>query len=304
VGTEKRERQKQARHEKIEALRHQEHRESVRRRGVMIGAAIAAFVAFAIGFSVLTADDGDDAQTIATDDDDLLVEDENEDPLDEDLTDPIDDADPETPPEADASEELDEVEDALAEPLPCPDPEGADERVTEFPAAPPMCIDPNVDYTATVQTDAGPIRFDLLEDEAPITVNNFVYLARYGYYDGLTFHRVIPDFVLQGGDPRGDGTGGPGYQFEDELPEPEDYQAGSLAMANAGPDTNGSQFFVVTSEEGAEVLVDAVGGEAAYSLFGQIIEGMDVVAEIEADGTPSGTPSEVHVIESVTIEEA
>jgi cyclophilin family peptidyl-prolyl cis-trans isomerase len=167
-----------------------------------------------------------------------------------------------------------------------------------------MCIDPSKDYSATIVTDAGTIELDLLEGEAPITVNNFVYLARYQYFDGLTFHRVIPDFVLQGGDPLGNGTGGPGYTFEDELPDPEDYQAGSLAMANSGPDTNGSQFFIVTSESGAEALVNAVGGEAAYSLFGQVTSGMDVVEAIEADGSPSGEPGTVHTIESVTISES
>ena len=109
---------------------------------------------------------------------------------------------------------------------------------------------------------------------------------------------------LVGGDPNGDGTGGPGYQFEDELPEPEDYQAGSLAMANSGPNTNGSQFFIVTSEQGAESLVQAVGGTANYSLFGQVTEGMDVVKKIEADGDGSGTPKTVHKITKVTIKES
>ena len=272
MGTEKRERQKQARQEKIQALRQVEQRESVRRRGLMIGGLIVAFLAFAIGFSILTADE-DDADTATTD------------------------------TTAPADEEPGEPEEP-AEPLPCPGEDGAEEPVTEFPAAPPTCIDPAKDYTATLVTDVGTIEIDLLEDEAPVTVNNFVYLSRYGFYDGLEFHRVIPDFVVQGGDPQGDGSGGPGYQFEDELPAPEDYQAGSLAMANSGPDSNGSQFFIVTSEAGAENLVQAVGGEAAYSLFGQVTEGMDVVAAIEADGSPAGTPATVHRIESVTITES
>lgn len=271
MGTSKRERQKTARHEKIEELRRMEQKQATRRRGLLIGVAIAAFLAFAIGYSVLTA--GDDGDDVATGDDPEAQ----------------DDAPSTTAPAEDA------------DPLPCP--EGGVERTTEFPAPPPTCIDPDVDYTATVVTDAGTIEVDLFEDEAPATVNNFVYLAGYKYYDGLDFHRVIPDFVLQGGDPNGDGTGGPGYQFEDELPEPDDYAAGSLAMANSGPDTNGSQFFVVTSEAGATTLVEAVGGTANYSLFGQVTEGMDVVAAIEADGSPQGTPTTVHVIESITINE-
>jgi cyclophilin family peptidyl-prolyl cis-trans isomerase len=297
VGTSKRERQKQARHEKIEELRRMEQRQATRRRGLLIGLAVAAFLAFAIGYSVLTAGDDDGEGEVATGDvtetedsgDDTPTEDAAEETSTEDVG------------EETSTEESDPSE--SAEPLPCPEPGVEVEKTTEFPAAPPMCIDQAVDYSATVVTDVGTIEVDLFEDEAPITVNNFVYLARYQYYDGLDFHRVIPDFVLQGGDPNGDGTGGPGYEFEDELPEPDDYQAGSLAMANSGPDTNGSQFFIVTSEQGAESLVQAVGGTANYSLFGQVTDGMDVVADIEADGSTQGTPSTVHVIESVTINE-
>jgi cyclophilin family peptidyl-prolyl cis-trans isomerase len=296
VGTSKRERQKQARQEKIEELRRQEKRQATRRRGLLIGLAVLAFLAFAIGFSVLTSgDDGDD--DVATVDDPA---DEGADPAgDEGEASEDDDTDPgSTDDDAD-----DEAAGDDAEPLPCPEPDGSSEPVSEFPAPPPMCLEDGVDYVATMETDAGTIEIDLFEDRAPITVNNFVYLARYGFYDGLDFHRVIPDFVLQGGDPLGNGTGGPGYQFEDELPEPEDYQAGSLAMANSGPDTNGSQFFIVTSETGADSLVRAVGGTANYSLFGEVTEGMDVVAEIEAGGSPSGTPQTRHTILSVTISE-
>lgn len=288
MGTDKRERQKTARQDKIEELRRMEQKQATRRRGMLIGLGIAAFLAFAIGYSVLTAGDDDDVATT----DDPAAEDETE---SEDAT--TDD----TATEDTATDDTEPPEDA--EPLPCPEVGAQVERTTEFPAPPPTCIDPEVDYTATLVTDVGTIEVDLFEDEAPITVNNFVYLARYQYFDGLDFHRVIPDFVLQGGDPNGDGTGGPGYQFEDELPEPEDYKAGSLAMANSGPDTNGSQFFVVTSAAGAETLVQAVGGTANYTLFGEVTAGMDVVAAIEADGSPQGTPTTVHVIESVTINE-
>jgi cyclophilin family peptidyl-prolyl cis-trans isomerase len=284
VGTSKRERQKQARHEKIEELRRMEKRQASRKRGMLIGLAVLAFLAFAIGYSVLTSDDGDTDDVATADADDETGDDT-------------------TATTADGDDAAGDGADGDAEPLPCPQPDGSSERTTEFPAAPPMCIEEGVDYVATMVTDAGTIEIDLFEDDAPITVNNFVYLARYGYYDGLDFHRVIPDFVLQGGDPQGDGTGGPGYRFEDELPEPEDYQSGSLAMANSGPDTNGSQFFIVTSEQGAESLVQAVGGTANYSLFGQVTEGMDVVAEIEAGGSPAGTPQTRHTIESVTITE-
>jgi len=298
VGTSKRERQKQLRQEKIEELRRNEQRQAKRRRGLLIGGLIAAFVVFAIAFSVLTSDDDGDEGVAAGDDPAAEAEDEGT-----DTTAGEDEGEDEGEGEDPATDTTAAGDEPDAEPLPCPPEDGSAEPTTEFPAPPPSCLEDGVDYAATMVTDAGTIEIDLFEDEAPLTVNNFVYLARYGFYDGLDFHRVIPDFVLQGGDPNGDGTGGPGYRFEDELPEPEDYRAGSLAMANSGPDTNGSQFFIVTSEQGAESLVQAVGGTANYSLFGEVTEGMDVVAAIEADGSPSGTPSTVHVIESVTITE-
>jgi cyclophilin family peptidyl-prolyl cis-trans isomerase len=131
---------------------------------------------------------------------------------------------------------------------------------------------------------------------APKTVNNFVFLARYHYFEDIFFHRVIPGFVLQGGDPRGSGTGGPGYKFEDELPQAGRYELGSLAMANAGPNTNGSQFFIISGPQGMRL-------PPQYSLFGKVVSGLDVVAAIDGIGTSSGTPKERVVIQSVTITE-
>jgi cyclophilin family peptidyl-prolyl cis-trans isomerase len=160
-----------------------------------------------------------------------------------------------------------------------------------------MCIDPSKRYTATMKTSKGELVIALDAVAAPKTVNSFVFLARYHYYDGLNFHRIIPGFVLQGGCPVGNGTGGPGYRFADELPAPGRYQIGSLAMANAGPDTNGSQFFVISGPDGASL-------PPAYSLFGAVIKGGDVVAAIDGVGTRAGTPTENVVIESVTITEA
>ena len=137
-------------------------------------------------------------------------------------------------------------------------------------------------------------------------MNSFVFLARYRAYEDVPFHRVIPDFVVQGGDVElGNGRGGPGYEFPDELPDPGDYKAGSLAMANSGPNTNGSQFFIITSDTGAQTLTQAVGGKANYSLFGEVIEGMDVVKAIEADGAEDPNPPKVvHKMTKVTIEES
>jgi peptidylprolyl isomerase len=123
-----------------------------------------------------------------------------------------------------------------------------------------------------------------------------VFLARYHYYDGVIFHRIIPGFVLQGGDPTGTGTGGPGYKFADELPPPGRYQVGSLAMANAGPNTNGSQFFVISGSDGVRL-------PPQYALFGAVVSGGEVVTAIDALGTRSGKPTERVVIESVTIAE-
>lgn len=176
----------------------------------------------------------------------------------------------------------------------CPPEGGASERVTSFEQAPPMCIDEEKTYTATLATDVGEVEIALDAQAAPKTVNNFVVLARYGFYDGLTFHRVIQDFMAQGGDPSGDGSGGPGYTIADELPEAGEYEVGSVAMANRGPDTNGSQFFIVTGEAGVQL-------PPSYSLFGTVTSGQDAVATIEADGSADGAPATVHTIESVTI---
>jgi cyclophilin family peptidyl-prolyl cis-trans isomerase len=128
-------------------------------------------------------------------------------------------------------------------------------------------------------------------------VNSFVFLARYHYFDGIVFHRVIPGFVLQGGDPTATGTGGPGYKFADELPAPGRYELGSLAMANAGPDTNGSQFFIISGRDGMALPPN-------YSLFGKVVAGLETVAAIDAVGSRSGKTSEKVTIESVTIAEA
>jgi cyclophilin family peptidyl-prolyl cis-trans isomerase len=178
----------------------------------------------------------------------------------------------------------------------CPAPDGSSPKRQSFEGPPPMCIDPAKRYTAEMATTKGTLSIALDPAAAPKTVNNFVVLARYHYYDGIFFHRVIPGFVLQGGDPQGTGTGGPGYRFEDELPRPGRYEVGSLAMANAGANTNGSQFFIISGAQGVRLPPN-------YSLFGKVVSGLDVVADIDAIGTKSGTPKERVVIESVTITE-
>jgi cyclophilin family peptidyl-prolyl cis-trans isomerase len=160
-----------------------------------------------------------------------------------------------------------------------------------------MCIDLSKRYSAEMVTSMGTLVIALDPASAPKTVNNFVSLARYHYYDGLTFHRVIQGFVLQGGCPEGSGRGGPGYKFEDELPQPGRYELGSLAMANAGPNTNGSQFFVISGPSGVKL-------PPAYALFGKVIKGLEFVDQMEKVKTGGGDkPVEDLVIESVTITE-
>jgi peptidylprolyl isomerase len=174
--------------------------------------------------------------------------------------------------------------------------DGSSPQQRKFDEEPPMIIDTAKRYVATMVTSHGTMVIALDPLAAPKTVNSFVFLARYHYYDGIVFHRIIPGFVLQGGDPTGSGSGGPGYRFADELPAAGRYQLGSLAMANAGPNTNGSQFFVISGPDGVRL-------PPLYSLFGEVVDGKDVIAAIDALGTKSGAPSERVVIESVTIEE-
>jgi peptidyl-prolyl cis-trans isomerase B (cyclophilin B) len=157
----------------------------------------------------------------------------------------------------------------------------------QYPAPPPMAIDSTKSYTATFETSKGDIVCELYAKAAPKTVNNFVFLAREGFYDNTTFHRVIADFMVQGGDPTGSGRGGPGYQFEDEVKgNPNRHQVGSLSMANAGPGTNGSQFFIT------HVVTNWLDGK--HTVFGRVKSGQDVVNAVKQGDT----------LKAVKIEEA
>jgi cyclophilin family peptidyl-prolyl cis-trans isomerase len=149
---------------------------------------------------------------------------------------------------------------------------------------------------ATIHTTQGAIAVELFDEDAPKTVENFTKLSREGFYDGITFHRVIPDFMIQGGCPRGDGTGGPGYEFEDE---PNDHRVvrGALAMANRGPDTNGSQFFIVTTDAAPWL-------DGKHTVFGEVKSGMEAVDAIErAETGAQDRPVEDAVIERVEVHE-
>ncbi len=145
---------------------------------------------------------------------------------------------------------------------------------SSYDRPPAMQIDPAKGYRASIETDKGTIDLKLYPEHAPKTVNNFVALARDGFYDGLVFHRVISNFMIQGGDPTGSGRGGPGYQFEDEVRDnPLKHEAGSLSMANAGPNTNGSQFFITHSPQ------PHLNGR--HTVFGRVMNGQEVVDAIE-----------------------
>ena len=181
---------------------------------------------------------------------------------------------------------------------PCPAEDGSSPARRKFNQPPPMCIDPSKRYTATMDTSMGSLTIALDPAAAPLTVNNFVVLARYHYYDGVIFHRIIGGFVCQGGDPEGTGRGGPGYRFADELPKPGRYEIGSLAMANAGPDTNGSQFFIISGPQGTRL-------PPQYSLFGKVVAGLDIVEAMQRVETDrNDRPLTDVTINSVTISES
>jgi len=181
---------------------------------------------------------------------------------------------------------------------PCPPATPPAETPRSFDDAPKRCLEDGVDYGAEIVTSEGTLTVDLAEDTAPGTVNNFVALARWGWFDGDDFHRVVPGFVAQGGDRFGDpqGTGDPGYSIPDELPSGlDDYEVGTLAMANSGPNTGGSQFFVCVGCQNLRT--------PDYPVFGQVTKGMDVVEKIMALGVSDGPPSKPVAITEVTITE-
>jgi cyclophilin family peptidyl-prolyl cis-trans isomerase len=174
--------------------------------------------------------------------------------------------------------------------------EAPSEVVEQYNAAPPMTIDPSKRYLATFQmANGGEFVAELYADKAPITVNSFVFLARDGYFDGVTFHRVLEGFMAQGGDPTGTGMGGPGYQFVNEDSDLTFDKPGVLAMANAGRDTNGSQFFITFGP-----TPQLNGG---YTIFGQVIEGMDVVTGITRRDPDQNPDFQGDAIETITITE-
>lgn len=174
----------------------------------------------------------------------------------------------------------------------------------KYTAPPKMSIDPNKQYLADVNTNYGSFKIKLLAADAPMTVNNFVFLAKENFYNNIVFHRIIKTFMIQTGDPLGNGTGGPGYKFKDELPPKIPYGPGVVAMANSGPNTNGSQFFICTGADSK-----ALNKSPNYTVFGQVIAGMDVVSKIAAipveknDFGEVSKPTQNVFIKNIQIEE-
>ena len=186
----------------------------------------------------------------------------------------------------------------VAADLAAPPTKGLDE-LQQWDAPPPLSLESGVDYRARISTNHGDVIIDLFEDEAPNTVNNFVFLADQGFYENVPIHRIISGFMFQSGDPTGSGSGGPGYRFPDE-PIRRDYTKGTLAMANAGPNTNGSQFFITFDDLTGRLPKD-------YTIFGEVLEGIEIVNSIEnvpvtmsASGEPS-KPTEPVFITNIEI---
>jgi cyclophilin family peptidyl-prolyl cis-trans isomerase len=288
VGTDKRERQRTNKTMKDQQVAKAQTREKTTRTVlIVVGSIIAVFAIVLIANTFIGGDD----ETVTTNT--VANASTADDTVASESSDTSADPSAESQPvEADG-----EVFAATGEFVPdgCPSPDGSAEQQQSFDAQPPMCLDSTRSYSALVTTNKGEITIELDQEKAPITVNNFVFLARNQYFSDTTCHRIIPGFVVQCGDPTATGGGDPGYKFADELPAAGEYQIGSIAMANSGPDTNGSQFFIITGDQGAAL-------PPQYTLFGQVATGFDeTVVEMEAAGTPSGSPSEPVEIQSVVI---
>ena len=268
MGTDKRERQKANRQARLAELERQQRRSSARKKYIRIGVIVVIALAAAFGLSRLIGRDSSVSTT--------------------DTTVPSDSSATTVPPSTVPGTAITGADARARRPT------APRTRASGFESPPPTCIDQNKTYTALVETTAGNFTITLDPKTAPHTVNNFVVLSRYHFYDGTPFHRIVPGFVVQGGDPTGTGGGGPGYTFADELPaSKESYKAGTVAMANSGPDTNGSQFFVVLDPSGLD--------GPKYSIFGQVTDGFDTtVKALEAAGQAGQTP----IVNKVTITES
>ena len=274
MGTDKRARQKanrQTRLAEVEAEEVKEHREASTKKYGKIAAIAAAVIAIIVLFNVVTGGDDDSVAQFAPT--------------------PVAGAEPTPVPEIVFASSVPEDFDPFAGTgaLTLVEPEA---RNNAYDDAPPMMIDTTKSYAAVLDTSVGPLRLTLFADEAPLAVNNFVALARDGFYDGLSFHRVMDQFMAQGGDPTGSGTGGPGYMFADEFESGRVFDSrGQLAMANSGPATNGSQFFIT--------LVPTDWLDGLHTIFGEIADDAPALDEIPVTGE-----GEAVIIDSVRIIES
>ena len=287
MGTAKRERQKANRAQREHELVKAASRARVTRIAVIVVGSIVAVFGLVFIAGQFLGDDDTSSDSSATTELDSATEGATDDATGDSVVDDVDTVPVVTDPAEPVIVPTVEVNDAEVVPDGCPPITGTVEQTQTFDEAPPFCLDPAIDYTAVITTNLGVIDVALDQEAAPNTVNSFVFLARNNYFDDTVCHRIIQDFVVQCGDPTATGTGGPGYSTLDELPPAGQYQVGSLAMANSGPDTQGSQFFIITGDAGVAL-------PPAYSLFGQISEdGLGTVAEMDARGSldSSGTPS-------------
>ncbi len=304
MATDKRERQRENRarrqaEEEIERSKNQQSA-TIQRFGILAAIIIAVLI---VAFFLFGGDDDSDGVSVG-DDQALLSQDElDQQAIDDAIEEPVEDLEIED--DETTEEEPATATDAAAL-FPadgdCPPEDGSGDRTTSFPAPQPLCIDLDATYTADVVTNVGDFTIEFDTQRAPVTVNNFITLARHRFYEGVNFHRVISGFMIQGGDAVGTppGTGGPGYQFIDEPQGGEGpfYEIGSVAMANSGPNTNGSQFFVVTGPSGVS-LPDQ------FNRFGTVTEGFETITTIEAIETDGGdAPLTAMTIESITITES
>ena len=289
VGTPKRERQKANRQQRLEELARQARTEKRKRTGMyVLLIPIAALALFGIVKLVTRSDNSPAAGTSDT-----------ADPFGSSTT----SIDPNIPTTTLTPLPSTIAGATITGDTTCPAADGSSSRAISFAKAPPSCIDATKTYAAEVTTNKGAYTIALDPGAAPLTVNNFVVLARYHYFDNTICHRAIPSFAVQCGDPTGTGTGGPGYKFADELPTTGSYKVGSIAMANSGPDTDGSQFFIITGADGVAL-------PANYTLFGQVTDGLDTtVKALDALGNPDQVsngvpPIEQIIVQSVTITES
>ena len=287
MGTAKRERQKQGRQARIAQAQAAAAKRKRMRSAVLLGILVVALIGVTLAVGAGSGDEDDDVTAGSST--------SSIDPLASSTT------LGETP--ATVAVTIPPAGAAITGETPCPEADGSSPRTTSFEQPPPTCIEEGVTYTATISTSMGDIVVGLDQAAAPTTVNNFVVLARYHYYDGVAFHRIIPQFMIQGGDAVGPspGSGGPGYAIADELPTGTDpltnYAPGTVAMANSGPNTSGSQFFIMATGN--------TGLSPDYSVFGHVVEGQDVVDAINqlGDAASNGTPTADVTMTSVTIAE-